>query len=130
MKNLNDGNFRNFVGDPFLNAAPGRYSPTQIRAMGGQPYVEEPIIPVYQQRPVDTSLLNASGSKKGIIRKNFCGYGADGEPVDTNTAAPAPSAPISTPITASTGWQYAKTALAVIGIYVVAKFVYVKWIKK
>lgn len=135
MKKFNDGDFLNYIDVAFSNYVPGSKSPQQIRAMSGTPYIE-PVVELYaRQKPVDTSMLNAAPGftflKKQASMRPVYGGDTSLLNADGDTAAQAASAiPVSTAVYNTQTWQYAKTALAILGLYVALKFVYTKWIKK
>jgi hypothetical protein len=56
---------------------------------------------------------------------NCCGLAATGD--EASNAAPSPVD--STPVRNLQAWQYAKTALAIVGTYVIVKFLYGKYVK-
>jgi hypothetical protein len=76
---------------------------------------------------------NAFGHKRGVSphkrknanplnpSRNCCGFNATGD-----ETAPEP---VSKPVMKMQAWQYAKTGLAVVGAYVVIKFLYGKFVK-
>lgn len=58
--------------------------------------------------------------------KNCCGLAATG---DVEEEAPAP-VEIKSKVQSIKAWHYAKTALALVGLYVIVKFAYDKYAKK
>lgn len=65
----------------------------------------------------------------GLDYSYCCGLAATGEELQAApTPAPAPE-PVNTTVQNMQAWKYAKTALAIVGAYVVIKFLYGKFVK-
>jgi hypothetical protein len=71
--------------------------------------------------PVSKPIMPPKAGKK----LNCCGFvAATGDATDPNTPAPVPVT-----VTNVTTWNYIKTGFALVGIFVIGKYLYTKFIK-
>jgi uncharacterized membrane protein len=57
---------------------------------------------------------------KKVKTHNCCGFAASGD---------APVTPVSATVTNISAWSYAKTALALVGAFIIGKYLYTKFVK-
>lgn len=76
----------------------------------------------------DPYLQHHAGIQQAKKQNNFCACGLNASG-GTDVEIPEPAQDVNTKVQKIMFWNYAKTALAVIGIYVVGKFLYNKYVK-